>query len=352
MVIGAGAVGAACAAALARAGHRVRVIAVPARSTTRVSGGHLLLQSKRPGPLLELGQRSQELLAELAAGREEELRYSRRGSLLLALDATEAVTLRRHFDSLTAAGLKLEWLDGSAARGLEPALSADVVAASYCPEDAQVDPALLAGAFLGEALALGAGVSSGPPVESFVRSGGAVCGVVAGGVEFPASAVVVAAGPWSGELAALAGADVPMRPRRGLLRHAHSDAVTTSRPLLGAAYLDAKFSNDDGAVAFSLQQFSDGDCILGGSREFCEFSTTGMEEMAQRIHQEGTRYVPALGPLNWIETTAGFRPWTPDGLPRIGACEIPGLYLACGLEGDGITLAAAVAERIAALIPL
>jgi glycine/D-amino acid oxidase-like deaminating enzyme len=348
-VIGAGAVGAACASALARAGHQVRVLSHPGRSTTAVSGGHLLLQSKRPGPMLDLARHSLHLLAEFAAGREEELEYRQRGSLLLAASEEEIPPLRTQYDALAASGLPVEWLDGAATRALEPALSPGVVAASFCPLDAQVNPALLASAWLQDAMAHGTAVTSGASVEGFVTSRGGVCGVVAGGAEVPASAVVLAAGPWSGELAAMAGAAVSIRPRRGVLLHGRTDPPLTTRPLLGAGYLAAKFSDDPRGIGFSFQQGPDGACVLGGSREFVEFSAEGIEALREPILDCGTRYLPAVRELEWT-MDAGFRPWTPDGLPRIGACEVSGLYLACGHEGDGITLAAATAEQIAAAI--
>ncbi len=358
IVIGSGAVGAACAAALARAKRRVRVLSHPGRGTTAVSGGHLLLQSKRPGPALDLARRSLELLAEFAQGREEELLYRQTGSLILAIDPDEVDALHAHHQALTAAGVPVQWLTGNAARALEPEISPEVIAASYCPLDAQVHPALLAGAWLTEALQHGASMTSGAPVESFITSGGKVCGVVAGGVEYEASAVVLAAGVWSGELATMVGAEVEIRPRRGVLLRGNPGRALTHRPLLGAEYLCAKFSADPQSIAFSLQQHPStaeepetaGECLLGGSRSFVDFSQDGIEPEVERIRECGARYLPALAEVAWEETTVGFRPWTPDGLPRIGPSKVPGLYLACGHEGDGITLAAATAEQIAQVL--
>ena len=350
VVIGAGAVGAACASALARARLRVRVLSHAARSTTGMSGGHLLLQTKRPGLSLDLAVRSLELLTEFAAGREEELLLRREGSLILATTAAEEEALRAHYETLRAAGVPLEWLDGDAVRSLEPGVSPSVRAASFCPVDAQVHPPSLAAAWLQDALAHGAAVTSPVMVESFVFSGGAVCGVVAGGVEYPAAAVVLAAGPWSGEIAGMAGAAVDVRPRRGILMRGHSARPLASRPLLGAEYLASKFADGACSIAFSFQQHPNGECILGGSREFAGFSTDGLEKVTVRMWECGSRYLPAVNEVTWESTSVGFRPWTPDGLPRIGPSQVPGLYLACGHEGDGVTLAAATAERLTAAL--
>lgn len=354
LVIGSGAVGAACASALARRGQRVRVLSHPARSTTAISGGHLLLQSKLPGPSLKLARRNLELLGEFVVGREEELSYRQAGSLLLAVSEAEVAALRGHWEALNAAGVACEWLDGALARTLEPELAPTVLAATYCADDAQIDPAALAGAWLQDALAHGASLSSGVQVEGFITDHGAVAGVVASQAEYPASAVVLAAGPWSGELAAMAGAAVEIIPRRGLLLRGQSERVLAGRPLLGASYLAAKFGNSTGEdpnrVSFSFQQHPDGECVLGGTRDFAGFETGAAAADAAAILNCGAAYLPALSGVEWTQQNVGFRPWTRNGQPYLGATSVPGLYLACGHEGDGITLAAVTAERIAQAI--
>ncbi len=344
-VIGAGAVGAACAAALARAGCRVQVFQHPGRSTTAVSGGHLLLQSKQPGPVLELAQRSLALLADFARGREDALGYRQRGSLLLAADPAEAETLFGRYTALRDAGVPVEWLDGPQVRRLEPAVGSNVVSGSLCPSDGQVDPVALAGAWLRAAQAAGATCLT-RRVTGFVSADAAgITGVRAGEELLPADAVVLAAGPWSGEIAALAGLSLPLRPRRGVLLVGRPEGVLTGRPLLGGTYLEAKYSRGV-EVAFSLQQHPDGTCVLGGSREWVDFDDTVPAALPGTIIAAGARYLPALQTVDWGEVRVGFRPWTSEGAPYIGGSSVPGLFLACGHEGDGITLAAATAERV------
>jgi sarcosine oxidase subunit beta len=290
-------------------------------------------------------------LNEFVAGREEELRYRQTGSLLLAVNAAEAEALRSHWEALNAAGVACEWLDGAAARLLEPELSPALQAATYCPEDAQIDPAALAGAWLQDALAHGASLSSGVLVEGFVTSHGSLTGVVAGQAEYAASAVILAAGPWSGELAAMAGAEVEIIPRRGLLLRGQTDRVLAARPLLGASYLAAKFNDPaepgQNRVSFSFQQHPDGECVLGGTRDFAGFTPEDAPEATEAVLTCGAQYLPAVRDVEWVQQNTGFRPWTRSGLPYLGATSVPSLYLACGHEGDGITLAAVTAERIA-----
>jgi glycine/D-amino acid oxidase-like deaminating enzyme len=60
-------------------------------------------------------------------------------------------------------------------------------------------------------------------------------------------------------------------------------------------------------------------------------------------------YLPELGQLNCIRCWTGFRAATPDGLPLIGPYGgRPGVWLATGHEGLGITTALATAHLLAA----
>jgi glycine/D-amino acid oxidase-like deaminating enzyme len=346
IVVGSGAVGAACASALARRGVRVRVVSDPARSTTSVSGGQLLLQSKGPGAVLDLTRRSLELVAELAAGREEALGYRKSGSLLLAVTDAEAAALEQHARDQIDAGVPVEVLSGDAARRLEPELSGEIVAASYCRDDAQVDPRALAGAWLQDALAHGATITSGVRVESLVRTGRRITGVVAGQTELAAHAVVIAAGVWSGELTAMAGLPVEIRPRRGVLLRAVTERVLTQRPLLSGDYLTAKQGADPSSVTFGMQQHPSGECVLGGTRDFAGFDPGDVEAAEAAILACAMRYLPGVREIEWTRRDVGYRPWTPEGHPHIGRSAVPGVYLACGHEGEGITLAAATAEIV------
>lgn len=352
-VIGAGVVGAACAHALAERGYPVTVYRDGSRSTTAVSGGHLLIQSKRPGPKLDMALRSRDLLLRFVKGREEALGFRETGSLILAAGEDEEGPLRAHFEALVAEGVPLRWLSGAEVRNLEPELSDEVTAASYCPWDAQVHPLRLAEAWLDAAVELGATVCETQVNRIVVQEDPRrACGIETETGPEPATAVILAAGPWCRELAATAGVELDVRPRRGVLLGGRAARVLASGPLLGAEYLTGKFGSDPYALAFSFQQHPDGECVLGGTREFTGFSSEGVEEQAARIRRHAARYLPAVGEVEWERIHSGFRPWTPDGFARVGFSGLKRFYLATGFEGDGVMLAAAAARDVLAALDL
>ena len=64
--------------------------------------------------------------------------------------------------------------------------------------------------------------------------------------------------------------------------------------------------------------------------------------------RRAAEFLPGLSALHALRTWIGFRPATPDGLPLIGEWE-PGLLVAAGHEGLGITTALGTARLIADL---
>jgi glycine/D-amino acid oxidase-like deaminating enzyme len=76
-----------------------------------------------------------------------------------------------------------------------------------------------------------------------------------------------------------------------------------------------------------------------------------MPVLAQML-QRAARYLPVLPTLNGIRAWTGFRAASPDGLPLIGPAGefAPGVWLAVGHEGLGVTTSLATAKLLAAQI--
>ena len=91
--------------------------------------------------------------------------------------------------------------------------------------------------------------------------------------------------------------------------------------------------------------------LLGSSREFIGFD--GNEQLAAvtGIAAGAVRFFPALAGVQIMRCYTGFRPYTADHLPIIGACEaVPGFYLNTGHEGGGICMGPVSGMLVAQLI--
>ena len=140
LVIGGGVVGLAVARALARAGHETLVAeageaigqGVSARNSEVIHAGLYY----PPGSLkARLCVRGRELLYAFCA--EQGVNHRRCGKLVVANDASEVQALRALQARAQANRVVVEWLDGNAARALEPALRCE--AALHSPATGIVD---------------------------------------------------------------------------------------------------------------------------------------------------------------------------------------------------------------------
>ena len=91
--------------------------------------------------------------------------------------------------------------------------------------------------------------------------------------------------------------------------------------------------------------------IVGSSRELVGWDTSLDSRMLARMIARAAEFIPSLASMQMVRTWIGFRPATPDKLPLIGAWPaIPGLWIAAGHEGLGITTSLGTAQLIADLV--
>jgi glycine/D-amino acid oxidase-like deaminating enzyme len=355
VVIGAGMVGAATAAALAATGRRVVVVdrSGPLGGTTAAGEGNILVSDKLPGPELELALRSVALWRKFA-DREGGFEFEAKGGVVAAHDEAQLAALLDLAERQRAAGVEVRPLDPGGLRDAEPRIAPGLAGGAFYPQDSQVQPMKAVLAFLRRARRDGARVVSGASVVALERGpdGRAVALVTSRG-RVATPVVVNAAGPWSGEVAERLGTSVPVRPRRGriLVTEPLPPAVIRHK-VYEADYVGAVVS-DSAALQCSavVEGTASGTVLIGSSRDAAGFSAApdpaALAEMARRAVQ----LFPFLAGVRAIRSYTGFRPASPDHLPVIGAdAEVPGLFHASGHEGAGIGLAPATAELITALV--
>jgi glycine oxidase len=91
--------------------------------------------------------------------------------------------------------------------------------------------------------------------------------------------------------------------------------------------------------------------VVGSTVEDVGFDPATTEQGLQELQQFVTELAPALAGLPIVKHWAGLRPGCGQGIPYIGAHpHIEGLYINAGHFRNGIVMAPAAAELLAALM--
>ncbi|GAA1941086.1 NAD(P)/FAD-dependent oxidoreductase [Agromyces allii] len=360
VIVGAGIVGAACARALAMAGVRVTVLerGAAASGTSAKGEGNLLVSDKGPGAELDLAVYAASLWPNLVAELADELgpafpplEYERKGGLVVATTDAGAAPLLAFAATQREAGVDARPVSVADALALEPWLNPAITAAVHYPDDAQVQPVIATEALLASARGNGAVVRTGVTVTGATREAtGRITGVTTSEGDVRADAVLIAAGPWSGEVAGAMGVHLPVKPRRGMV------LVTTRMPhrvfhkVYDGDYFGATQSSDAALQTSSVvESTAAGTVLLGSSREQVGFDERLRVDVIREVAGKALRLFPFLAEASVMRTYGGFRPFMPDHLPVIGEDHrAPGLWHASGHEGAGIGLSLATADLIVA----
>ncbi|MCG8566787.1 MAG: FAD-dependent oxidoreductase, partial [Desulfobacterales bacterium] len=225
---------------------------------------------------------------------------------------------------------------------------------THSPQDAQVNPITLPlGLILGDRRA-GAKILTHTRVLDFKTQGNRITGVTTIQGELEADVTLIAGGALSGVLGQKLDLDFPIRPSRGQIVVTQATRPLISHCMISASYIAAKFDPELAARAgqgISMEQADNGNLLLGSTREFVGFDRKNTREGIKGILRKSAALVPALGELDIIRTFAGLRPFTPDGMPLLGAVAgFEGLYTAAGHEGDGIALSPVTGALMADMI--
>jgi len=352
VVIGGGIVGAATAFFASRAGLDVVLLekrAALCTLTTPVSTGAFRLQFDNPEEIA-LVRESIDLFdnfAELAELPGYDLSLRKQGYLFCATTNEGARRQRFFVDALHAWGVSdVELLCGDEARYRFPYLSPGIVQARFRAGDGWLDPKRLT---LGYARASGATVCLESPAIGFDVRDGRVVGVRTPRGDLSCAACVIAAGPFSGWVAALAGMELDLRPT---IRH---KLVIPELPMLPA---DSPMTIHEETAAhwrpglrgcFGL--WTEADTPSG---EPLENVPTDASFAFGLLDPRSSRALAVLSPL-WQQAweagdlywllQAGQYTYTADHRPLLGPSAVDGLYLNCGYSGHGI-MASGAGSRI------
>ncbi|RQQ57229.1 NAD(P)/FAD-dependent oxidoreductase [Burkholderia stagnalis] len=339
IVIGAGIVGAACAHEFALRGLRVLVLDDASGGATGAGMGHLVAMDDNAAELA-LSHYSIELWRALSAQMPDGCAYRNCGTLWLAADANEMDLARAKQATLAVHGVAGELIDGAALAALEPMLRAGLGGALKIPGDGILYAPVAASWLLQRA----PGVTLRR--EKVVEADGPRV-KLASGERLRAERVVVANGVAARRLLP----ELPLRPKKGHLLITDRYPGRVSHQLVELGYAASAHASDGTSVAFNVQPRPTGQLLIGSSRQFDTEDPRVEPPVLARMLRRAVGYLPALADLNGIRAWAGFRAASPDGLPLLGEHPArPGVWLAVGHEGLGVTTAPGSARLLAALM--
>jgi glycine oxidase len=243
-----------------------------------------------------------------------------------------------------AGGVEAEWIDGDSLRELFPSLNPAYVGGTSYPAG-QVEPYRFCLAMAQAAEKLGAEFVNGDVVD-FTTRGDALTGVrLASGTEFQADAVVLATGPWIGELSARLGCPIGCRP-------VFSECLRAKMPV--DLPLHTLGSHD-----FWILPKKNGEVILAayGVKDFgdrADFDASLSEETKLAALQGVVQILPSLEDAAIAEHRGdllAMAPTPPHQKPVMGRLpQWRNGYVAARFGGDGVCMSPATGELMAELI--
>jgi sarcosine oxidase subunit beta len=319
-------------------------------STARAAGG---IRSQFSTPVnVELSLASKRVWDAFEAEFGVDIGLRKTGYLFLARSEATAERFRENVRTQRDRGAESEYLAPAEAVEHCPGLDPEpFVGASYNPDDGVADPNLAVRGYAAAAREGGVDVRTGVAVTDIHRAGGRVVGVevTAGGdaERHEADIVVNAAGAWAPRVAALAGVDLPISPRRRRVAVVGpSRSVPPSVPLTIDLETGSYFRPEGDRLALVGGHFGDPD----PEQDPDDYDDDMDLAWATTAVERAAAYTTYFGPETRIRRGwAGLYAVTPDHHPVIEE-SVPGLVTAAGFSGHGFQHAPATGQVVADIV--
>ena len=211
LVVGGGIVGTSVAYYAAREGMDVTLFEADhlGYGASGRNAGYVWLHCRNPGWALDASIAGRALFDELREELPESFEFRAEGGLIYFTDEAQAPVFREFVDARSADGLDMQLLDNREVRELVGPIRQDVVGASFCANDAQINTATVVSAMAAGARVESAKLYEGVRVDEIVFDGERAIGVTTddGKVHF-ADYVVIATGAWTEKFMKASGWDV------------------------------------------------------------------------------------------------------------------------------------------------
>jgi glycine/D-amino acid oxidase-like deaminating enzyme len=345
IIVGAGIVGAACAAECAAAGLKTLILdrGILGGGTTAAGMGHIVVMDDSDAQFA-LTEYSRRLWLQLRSQLSGDVEYEVCGTLWVAADDEEMAEARRKEKYYAERNSRVEILDDQGVRRAEPNLRVGLAGGLRVEDDGVLYPPCAARFLMDKARRHGADFRAGAAVRALLPEGGVA---LADGSRISAGRSLNATGPWSPDL--MPG--LPIRKRKGHLVITERYPGFVHHQIVELGYLKSAHSISRDSVAFNIQPRQTGQMLIGSSRQYDAEGAEVDQEILSRMLARAMEYLPALGKLSATRVWTGHRAATPDKLPLIGpSIEHDRVWLASGHEGLGITTSLGTGRLVADLL--
>lgn len=256
-----------------------------------------------------------------------DVEFKQKGYLLIADTQREMEQFKKNLAVQHRYGIPSRMVTPQEAKEIVPHLNTRMLlGGAYCEKDGFLNPFKTTDAFFLAAKRFGAEFNTFTTVTGIDVSGGRVRRVRTDKGEIETPCVVIAAGGMAGDMAALAGAELPV------YRERHHILVTEPvEPMQDPMVMSF-------ALNLYVQQSPHGSFLMGrgdaNERQDGNINASWrfLEEMALTIE----RVLPKIAKLRVVRQWAGLYTMSPDRQPIYGrADEAEGLYYAAGFSGHG-----------------
>ncbi len=349
VVIGGGIVGCSTAYHLAR-DHKADVVLIERGKLTGGSTWHaagLVGQLRSSAAITQVLRYSVGLYERLEAETGLATGWRQTGCLRLACNDERWTEFRRQATTAHSFGLDMHLLSPAEAKALWPPMVVDdLVGASFMPTDGQASPSDIAQSLARGARMHGARLFEDVACLGFEIADGRVTGVRTSAGMIRCDKVVLCAGLWSRQIAALAGVSVPLQAVK------HQYVITEPVAGIAAGMATVRdpdrrtyFKEEVGGLAFGGYEPNPVPWLTGDADEDYpdDFAFRLFDDDWDHFEQHMTaalERVPALETAGVKQMINGPESFTPDGNFILGeAPELRGFFVGAGFNAFGIASA-------------
>jgi 4-methylaminobutanoate oxidase (formaldehyde-forming) len=243
-------------------------------------------------------------------------------------------------------GIEVELASSELISSIAPTVQQDqIVGALHVPGDGYVDAHQCALALAAAAADLGVVFHTGSSVTELVVGDNQIQAVVTADQTINTPCVIITSGPWTGQVAAMAGLSAPMSPIRLQQARTQADPHQTPRhPVVRIPDKSCYLRPEAGGYLFGY--FDPEPTAVDLQRQPATFATNDIEPPVELIDEARQLLLPTfpiLGALEIDQYRQGMVTCTPDASYVVGqAPGLRGIWLATGCGAMGIAGSGAV----------